>query len=99
MPCAPTTGLGFIGAIGENGLGAWLLVDWEIGVPADFPDVAVGIAEIAGIAAPFALDRARGDLGPGALGLVDQLIHLIVAANIVGKGDAFERPAKGNVAL
>jgi hypothetical protein len=56
----------------------------------NFPEVAVGIGEVAGVAAPEGFAGGFFDLSAGGLGLLEELIDLGARADIVGQGDPAE---------
>src|SRR5262245_37458098 len=55
-------------------------------VPGDLPSDAVRVGEVAGVAAPVALDRVT-DLGAGPLCVVEHGIDLRTCADVVRQGE------------
>ena len=62
------------------------LVRQELGIPRDFPDMLIGILEIAGIAAIEGLLCRFEDGGPGGFGLLHHQVDFFFAADILSQG-------------
>jgi hypothetical protein len=56
----------------------------------DFPEVAVGVGEVAAVAAPEGVVGGLFDFAAGGLGEVEDLIDFFFLADVVGEGDAVE---------
>jgi len=59
-----------------------------MGIPGDFPQVAVGVGEASGIAAPEGVFGGFGNFGPGVAGLSQNRIDFFLRARVEGQNDA-----------
>src|SRR5438045_3554702 len=64
-------------------------------VPGDLPEMAVGVGEIAGAAAPERRLRAPRNAGAGGFRLRQQAVDVVGLAHIVGERDAAKSRAFG----
>src|SRR3546814_12312609 len=69
--------------------------DLPEGIVRDFPGVAVGVGEVAGVAAPVGLFRRLQDGGARRRGLLEDGVHLGLVAGVVGQREAAEALAGG----
>ncbi len=59
------------------------LLNPELRVPGDFPDVTIGVREVADVAAPMQLFGRTGDRGASLLRLIKQGIYLVAGSHVV----------------
>ncbi len=71
-----------------------VLIERIQGVPGDLPIVAVGIREIAAVAAPEDILRGFDDAAAGAFGQGQDFGDLLLRAYVVREGDAAETAAR-----
>ena len=64
------------------------LLNPEVGVPGDFPQVALRVGEVAGVAAPKGVLGRFYQGGPGGHRHRQQVVHFRFGADVVGQGNA-----------